>query len=83
MKDIFDENDLIYDFAHLTNIRRNHNILCENLIVKRVFRIYKKRLLLRCIHHSKSDFINNMDHMRISDTEPSSVVLSQRSNFKS
>ena len=27
---------------------------------------YKKRLLLRCIHHFKSDLINNMDHMRIS-----------------
>ena len=29
------------------------------------------------IHHFKSDFINNMDHMRISGTEPSSVILSQ------
>ena len=38
---------------------------------------YKTRLLLRCIHHFKSDLINNMDHMRISGTEPSSVVLSQ------
>ena len=44
---------------------------------------YKKRLLLRCIHHFESDLINNMDHMRILGTEPSSVVLSQRSNFKS
>ena len=44
---------------------------------------YKKRLLLRCLHHFKSDSNNNMDHMRISGTEPSSVVLSQRSNFKS
>ena len=35
---------------------------------------YKKRLLLRCIHHFKSDWINNMDHMRISGTEPSSVI---------
>ena len=26
----------------------------------------KKRLLLRCIHHFKSDLINNMDHMSIS-----------------
>ena len=39
--------------------------------------IYKKRLLLRCIHHFRSDLINNMDHMRISGTEPSSVILSQ------
>ena len=37
----------------------------------------KKRLLLRCIHHFKSDLINNMDHMRISGTEPLSVVISQ------
>ena len=45
--------------------------------------IYKKRLLPICIHHFKSDLINNMDHMRIPGTEPSSVVLSQRINFKS
>ena len=38
----------------------------------------KKRLLLRCIHHFKSDLINDMDHMLISGTEPSSVILSQR-----
>ena len=38
---------------------------------------YKKRLLLRCIHHFKSDLINNMDHMRISGNEPSSVILGQ------
>ena len=31
---------------------------------------YKKRLLQRCIHHFKSDLITNMDHMRISGTEP-------------
>ena len=42
----------------------------------------KKRLLLRCIHHFKSDLINDMDHMRISGTEPSSVILSQRKYFK-
>ena len=38
---------------------------------------YEKRLLLRCIHHFKSDLIYIMDHMRISGTEPSSVILSQ------
>ena len=43
---------------------------------------YKKRLLLRCIHHFKSNLINNMDHMRISGTEPSSVILSQTMKFK-
>ena len=42
----------------------------------------QKENLPRCIHHFKSDLINNMDHMRISGNEPSSVVLSQRSNFK-
>ena len=36
---------------------------------------YKKRP--RCIHHFKSDFINNMEHMRISETELSSVIRSQ------
>ena len=34
----------------------------------------KKRLLLRCIHHFKSDLIYNLDHMRISGTEPCSNV---------
>ena len=43
----------------------------------------QKETLPSCIHHFKSDLINNMDHMRISGTEPSSVVLSQRSYFKS
>ena len=41
---------------------------------------YKKRLLPRCIHYfksEKSDLINNVDHMRISGTKPSSVILSQ------
>ena len=40
-----------------------------------VVKVMKKRLLLRCIHHFKSDLINNMDHIRISGTEPSSVIL--------
>ena len=29
------------------------------------------------MHHFKSDLINNMDHMRISGSEPSLVILSQ------
>ena len=37
----------------------------------------KKGLLLRCIHHFESDLIHNMDHMHISGTEHSSVILSQ------
>ena len=36
-----------------------------------------KSLLLRCLHNFKSDLINNIDHMRILGTEPSSVILSQ------
>ena len=38
---------------------------------------YKKRLRLRCIYNFESDLIYNMDHMRISGTEPSSVILSK------
>ena len=39
----------------------------------------KKRLLLhvRCIHHFKSDLINDMDHMRISGTEPYICTIAQ------
>ena len=43
---------------------------------------FEKRLLLRYIHRFKSDLINNMDHMRISGTEPSSVILSKTKLFK-
>ena len=35
---------------------------------------YDKRPLLRCVHHFKSDSINNMDHVRISGIELSSVI---------
>ena len=35
------------------------------------------------IHYLKSNLIKNMDHMRISVTEPSSVILSQTKKFKS
>ena len=42
---------------------------------------YKKRLLLRCIHHFKSDLMNNMDHMRISGNEPLSVIFRQTKWF--
>ena len=34
------------------------------------------------MHHCKSDLINNIDHMRISGTEPSSVILSQTKSFE-
>ena len=35
------------------------------------------RLLLRCIHNFETDLINNMDHLRFSDAERSSVILIQ------
>ena len=43
---------------------------------------YKKRLLLRCFHHFKSDLISYMDNMCISGIEPSSVILSQTKWFQ-
>ena len=43
---------------------------------------YEKRHLLICINHFKSDLINNMDHMRISGIEPSSVTHSQTKWFQ-
>ena len=42
---------------------------------------YKKRLPLRCIHQFNSDLIKSMDHMCISGTEPSSVLLANKLNF--
>ena len=42
---------------------------------------YYKRLLLRCIHHFKSDLINNTDHMRISGTEPRQGSLAKQSTY--
>ena len=50
-------------------------------LIEDIFK-YEKRLLLRCIHYFKSDLIYNMDNMRISGTEPSSVILSQTKLFK-
>ena len=64
--------DLYVDLVkHSVEMRDNLACLSDNF----VFQI--KRLLLRCIHHFKPDIVNNMDHMRISGTEPSSVILSQ------
>ena len=34
------------------------------------------------MHHFKWDLINNIDHMRISGIEPSSVVLGQEGSVK-
>ena len=68
-------------------LKRSDFILRENVLVSTMFGIaigcpgenpiteYKKRLLLRCIHHFKSDVINNMDHLRILGTEPVILVI--------
>ena len=54
------------------------------MLCRMIRRECKTILLLRCMHHFKSDLINNMDHMRISGTEPSLVILSQKGySFKS
>ena len=37
---------------------------------------------LRCIQHYKSDLINTLGNMRISDTELSSVILSRFTKLK-
>ena len=47
----------------------------KNHVIK--YNEYEERLLLKCIHYFDWELINNMDHMRISGTEPSSVILSQ------
>ena len=63
--------------THITNTKSNSHTGHFKKFVK-----YKKRLLLRCIHHFKSDLINNMVHMRIAGIKPSSVILSQRRKLK-
>ena len=59
------------------------NIIYINIIVYQKYTgtsiKYEKRLLRRCMHHFKSDSINNMDHMHnsgtiSSDPKPNKVV---------
>ena len=54
-----------------TDRRRTKWSLCAAMLRRR----HKKRLLLRCIHHFKSDLINNMTHMHFSGNETSSMFL--------
>ena len=63
----------------------------RNYVIKTVAKLVKsdnstisntKKLLLRCIHHFKSDLINNVDCFRISGIKPSSVTLSQTKQFE-
>ena len=52
---------------------------CQKIGSERVngVELMKFKINLRCLHHFKSDLINNMDHVRISGTKPTSVILSQ------
>ena len=45
--------ELLFKVAYKSGIFDNSHLLIMQ---------YKKRLLLRCIHHFKSDIINNMDN---------------------
>ena len=66
----------------LWNYREFSFTKIDTFIITALFLFLKKRLLLRCIHHFKSDLINNMDHKRISGTEPSPVIFSQTKKLK-
>ena len=71
-------NILVYHTVYKHIARIAIGTSCASLNLKSLFviyKIYRKIILLRCLHHFKSDLINNMDHMCISGTEPSSVVL--------
>ena len=59
----------------ISSVSRQHMHIYQNCYQ------YKDRLLLRCLHHFKSDLINNKYHMRISGTKPSSVIHSQTKLF--
>ena len=67
-----DFHDKKKPFVFWSNVKVTFNSVLNHILN------YKKRLLLRCIHHFISDSINNVDHMSISGTEPSSVILRQR-----
>ena len=47
-----------------------------------VLQKHNKRLLLRCMHHFKSNLINNIDHMCTSGNKSSSVILRQTKWFQ-
>ena len=64
----------------LNNTNKNNSILLE--VFASVFTVSSYFTDNPRIHHFKSESINNMDHMRISGNEPSSVILSQRKTLK-
>ena len=84
--------DMWYLTFYENKVPINHNIqlpLIQILTIVNFVRncganYWWKRPQLRCIHHFKSDFINNMHHMRIPGTEPTSGFLNpKKSIFKS
>ena len=60
-------------YHHKTAIRRFRCVQDEGSCCVQ----YKNILLPRCIHNFKSDWINNIDHMRMVGTKPSSVIFNQ------
>ena len=68
----------IASYFRLVNIQLERQLqLKATLTAESIPLKYEKRLVLRWIHHFKPNLINNMDHIRISGIEPSSVILSQ------
>ena len=53
-----------------------------NIIANRLEIQIETSTKMYSIHHFKSELINDMDHMRISGTEPSSMILSQTFSIK-
>ena len=51
-----------HNFLKIGVVDRFKDKTRSNQLTTLCIRIYEKRLLLRCIHHFKSDLINNMDH---------------------
>ena len=72
-KEIWDDGVTMYFNDNLDNLRQGAVRSETSALLLNI----KKRLLPRCLHHFNSDLINNMDHLHISGTEPSSVILSQ------
>ena len=62
-------------------IPKRSDMVPTYLILNKTDYNINKRLLLRRIHHFKTDLINTMDNLRISGTEPSSVILSKKKGF--
>ena len=69
--DMLNANESILCIAHLFLTEEKDTFDVALMQHKADSFLYKKRLLQRCIPYFKSDWINNMDHMRISGIESS------------